>query len=271
VTEPFPVETVERLAQAKTLPVVETFGPTVQGEGALAGLPTMFVRLGYCDYRCEWCDSMFSVEPAQVSENAERLTAGEILERLRPGWFPGMYVTLSGGNPAIHDLTELVEILRYYSWRVAVETQGSIWRDWLATVDHLVVSPKPPSSGMATSRHREQTEAFLDAAQTWIPERQKRSIKIVVFDQKDLDWARELLVSRKAAMEWWDSFLSVGTPPITAWGAEWKHATSEAEVRRQVCDRYRWLCEAVAGDDAFVSTRVLPQLHVLAWSHSRGV
>src|SRR3954470_4973626 len=84
-----------------TFPVVEVFGPTVQGEGPDAGIPAYFVRFGGCDWRCTWCDSMHAVDPAEVRAHAERLTATEIVDRLRalpPG--PGLTV-LSGGNPAL--------------------------------------------------------------------------------------------------------------------------------------------------------------------------
>ena len=47
-----------------TLRVVEIFGPTIQGEGALIGEPTVFVRTGGCDYRCSWCDSLHAVDSA---------------------------------------------------------------------------------------------------------------------------------------------------------------------------------------------------------------
>src|SRR5881409_4014659 len=82
---------------------------TVQGEGALAGLPTLFVRFGGCDYRCSWCDSMYAVDPAQVRENATKMTAAEIVQGCvdlvgdgEPG---GLWVTLSGGNPALMDFS----------------------------------------------------------------------------------------------------------------------------------------------------------------------
>ena len=42
--------------------VSEIFGPTIQGEGALIGLPTVFVRTGGCDFRCSWCDSLHAVD-----------------------------------------------------------------------------------------------------------------------------------------------------------------------------------------------------------------
>ena len=56
--------------EVETFPVIEIFGPTIQGEGAEAGLPTHFVRLGGCDYRCSWCDTMYAVDPATVRANA---------------------------------------------------------------------------------------------------------------------------------------------------------------------------------------------------------
>src|SRR4051794_10337522 len=107
-----------------TLPVVEIFGPTVQGEGPDAGVPAYFVRFGGCDWRCTWCDSMHAVDPAEVRANAERLTVEQIVERvgrLSPG--PRL-VVLSGGNPALLELGALVVELHAQDLRVAVETQG---------------------------------------------------------------------------------------------------------------------------------------------------
>lgn len=42
---------------AKAIPVLEIFGPTIQGEGMVIGQKTMFVRTAGCDYSCSWCDS----------------------------------------------------------------------------------------------------------------------------------------------------------------------------------------------------------------------
>ena len=63
------------------MPVVEVFGPTIQGEGELAGIPTAFVRFGGCDYRCSWCDSLFAVLPEDVRK-APRMTPAEVAAAL---------------------------------------------------------------------------------------------------------------------------------------------------------------------------------------------
>ena len=43
--------------------ISEIYGPVIQGEGAVIGKPTVFVRTGGCDYRCSWCDSPYAVLP----------------------------------------------------------------------------------------------------------------------------------------------------------------------------------------------------------------
>jgi 7-carboxy-7-deazaguanine synthase len=242
---------------------MEVFGPTIQGEGDLAGEPTMFVRFGGCDYRCAWCDSMHAVEPALVREHAKRMDSMDVLLALtglvrggRPAW-----VTLSGGNPALLELGELVEVLQGEGFQVAVETQGSQWREWLANVDRLVVSPKPPSSGMVTPRHEHMTYRFIMRALAVAPDF-ACTLKIVVFDQADLIWAKRFLDQFELP---WRTYLSCGTArPVPG--------EPLALTRDLLGDRYRWLCEAVAGDpDLNSRVRVLPQLHVLAWGHALGV
>jgi 7-carboxy-7-deazaguanine synthase len=240
--------------QAKHWPIIEIFGPTIQGEGPEAGMPCLFVRFGGCDFRFSWCDSLHAVEPAQVRARSIRLGPNEIISRLHDLSAGPQWVILSGGNPALHELGPLVEQLRRAGYKSAVETQGSRWRDWLAEVDRLVVSPKPPSSGMATSKHREQLDRFMqEALAATFPE--KLAMKIVVFDEADLDWA----IDRFCEWPRVEPYLSVGTdqqPPATP---------------EQLGARYRWLCERVSGLPELADVRVLPQLHVIAWGHAQGV
>src|SRR5262245_39496571 len=126
---------------AKTFPVIEVFGPTIQGEGAEAGLPCCFVRLGGCDFRCSLCDTMYAVDPELVRAHATKMSASEIVSQVGELDGAASWVVLSGGNPALHELGGLTARLRAAGMKVAVETQGSIWREWLGDVDRLTISP----------------------------------------------------------------------------------------------------------------------------------
>jgi 7-carboxy-7-deazaguanine synthase len=238
----------------RTHPVIEIFGPTIQGEGAEAGLPTHFVRLGGCDYRCVWCDTMYAVDPKIVRRTARRMTAPQIIQAVqtlpgRPEW-----VTISGGNPALHGLSSVVDGLRDAGYKLAVETQGSTpWRRWLGNVDRLTVSPKPPSSGMVSAEHDAAFEAFMLAAMSAAD---RLVLKIVCFDEADVAWA-------KRRIEPWPElpvYFSAGTP-----------VPAPADIRAAVAGSYRWLCERVAADPELAAVRVLPQLHVIAWGEATGV
>jgi 7-carboxy-7-deazaguanine synthase len=235
------------------LPVVEIFGPTVQGEGPAAGRPAYFIRFGGCDFRCAWCDSLHAVEPAEV-RRALRLSIDDVLKRLgglRPG--PRL-VVLTGGNPVLLELGALVGALHAVDFEVAVETQGSVWRDWLTQVDNLVVSPKPPSSGMATTEHIRSFEAFLGRLRPGLP---PTTLKVVVFDTGDLEFARRVHATAPTL----PLLLSTGTDV----------GLSEIETLTRLSERFRWLCEATASQVDLADVRVLPQLHVIAWGTTRGV
>lgn len=243
-----------RRAADATFPVIEIFGPTVQGEGPDAGRPAYFVRFGGCDFRCSWCDSMYAVDPAEVRSNAERLSVGEVEERLSALETGPSLVVLSGGNPALLELGELVERLQAAGAEVAIETQGSVWREWLAVANRLVVSPKGPSSGMDTPGHRAQFAQFMARAAAASA---TYCLKVVVFDDRDLDYAAELTTQHPDV----PAFVSVGSDV----------GLPDEETRAGLLRRYRWLCEAVARRPELSRARVLPQLHVLAWGTARGV
>jgi 7-carboxy-7-deazaguanine synthase len=235
-----------------TLPVVEIFGPTIQGEGPEAGVPAHFVRFGGCDYRCNWCDSMHAVDPAEVRENAERLTVEQVVQRLGELPVGPELIVLSGGNPALLDLGALVLALQRDGRRVAVETQGSRWREWLADVDRLVISPKPPSSGMAGPGKMDALRAFMAN----VTPSSAAVLKIVVFDQADLDWAAARHHEHHLPL-----FLSAGTDV----------GLGDDETLVRLRERYRWLCETVARRPDLSKAHVMAQLHVIAWGTAQGV
>lgn len=244
--------------------VAEIFGPTIQGEGRQAGLPAYFIRLGGCDLRCSWCDSPHAV----LTEEVARLPQMDVIEILNhlcalddgPEW-----VVLSGGNPALLKLDELVQALHMVGLRVMVETQGTVFNSWLWAADELCMSPKPPSSGN-TVLHP-QLSMFLSK----FSETQKSSMyfKVVVFDDIDYEYAREV------HQEWprFDFFLSVGNDdPSLATVSQplgWE-CPSVKYTRKKVLEKTSWLMDKVKTDPQMSDVRVLPQLHVLAWGNQRG-
>jgi 7-carboxy-7-deazaguanine synthase len=254
VTMSDPAILAEQITSEPTFPLVEVFGPTIQGEGPDAGLPVYFMRFGLCDYRCDWCDSMYAVDPRQLRDaGVQRVTADaavSVLRSLPPG---AGRVVLSGGNPLVHDLGGVVLGLRAAGLDVAVETQGSIFRDWLADVDTVIVSPKPPSSLMATARHAEEHRKFLEACGDYGI---RVVFKYVAFNAADLQWALDHQATYGEPDQGDVFFLSVGTEP--------------GEDTDGILRRYRELAEDVARR-GITNAKVLPQLHVLIWGHARGV
>jgi len=248
----------EELESAQTYPVAEIFGPTIQGEGALAGKVTHFVRFGGCDYKCLWCDSAHAVLPESV-KGLNRLTQREIALQLfelpgTPDW-----ITLSGGNPAMHKgLEDLIEHLHLASYKVAVETQGTKFPEWLHKVDHITCSPKPPSSGMVNF---DDVDRFLETAPLT-----KTSLKVVVFD--DLDYEYAVTVHQEHPE--FPFYLSVGTLMGGLFG---NFRNGEIDRDIGILERYKWLVEKVledSDDGPMGNVSVFPQLHVLLWGHVRG-
>lgn len=115
--------------------VKEMFGPTLQGEGAHAGRAVVFLRFAACNLECPGCDTDFS------PENAVRMTASEIVDRLRvldTGNVARVVVT--GGEPTLQWDHELSVAVRGAGFRVHMESNGT--RVPGGAVDWLTVSPK---------------------------------------------------------------------------------------------------------------------------------
>lgn len=231
--------------------ISEIFGPTIQGEGALIGQPTVFVRTGGCDYRCDWCDTLHAVD-SRYRQNWTSMSAQDIMDEVQnlSGGKPLM-VSLSGGNPAIQPLGPLIKIGQAAGYRFALETQGSVVQDWFCDLDVLTLSPKPPSSAMDTDWG--VLKACVNAAENG----SKTVLKVVVFDEEDYQYARTVHAQHPHL----DFYLQPGN-----------HAASESDVVDQdgLNNRLLWLTDR-ALRDGWYEAHILPQLHVIMWGNKRGV
>src|SRR5699024_10253767 len=239
-----------------TIPVLEIFGPTIQGEGMVIGQKTMFVRTAGCDYSCSWCDSKFTWDGSE-KHNIRKMTAQEILDELiKEGGDHFGHVTISGGNPGLlPQLDALVDLLHMHGIKIALETQGSRWQPWFTKIDELTLSTKPPSSGMKTDF------AILDQIIESLCLEQKGSfsLKIVIFDEKDLDYARNVHKRYPTVA----LFLQVGNDDF--------ETTDQGEFLAYSLEKYERLIDNVMIDKELKHVRVLPQLHTYLWGDKRGV
>jgi len=260
------IDNMEDAKAIKKLPVIEIFGPVIQGEGSLAGRQTIFIRFGGCDYRCSWCDTLYAVTPELVKANSTYMTTDEIIykvNKLNPKRKRAdvSLITLSGGNPAMHDLYPLLERLREYGFETALETQGTITPKWLDLVDYITVSPKGPSSGMNFDYDKLVT--FLEDCKGKQP-----CIKIVVANMDDFrfaldidDLAEQILeVPRRCSPRYY--FYLQTCSPVSL--------DDKDDICSTILERTRWLIETNVkkGRGHF---RVMPQLHTMLYGQVRGV
>src|SRR5215213_1631607 len=184
--------------------VSEIFGVTCQGEGPVAGMPTVFVRTGACDMSCTWCDSRHAVDIRHKDEWQE-MTTDDVWHRVLniSKGYP-LLITLSGGNPALQPLEKLIDLGHQDGYTFALETQGTVARPWFFKLDHLVLSPKPPSSGMAINRTQLLNCLHLAG------ERPQVALKIVVFDEQDYLFARDVAAYFPSL----PCYLQAGTPLV---------------------------------------------------------
>jgi 7-carboxy-7-deazaguanine synthase len=236
--------------------VAEVFGPTIQGEGALIGQPTVFVRFGGCDYRCAWCDSLHAVLP-EHRPSWRKLTPTALLDAVWLLAAPPYWITLSGGNPALQNCHELLWRGQSLGYRFACETQGSIWPDWFTRLDHLVLSPKPPSSGetapLALLRDK------LGHGPT--PPLDRCSLKVVVADEVDLAFAEQVReIAAYYHLPFYLQPCNLNVDPDA----------DPALVLAASLDLYERLARQVMAR-GWSDVRVLPQLHVLLWGNRKGV
>lgn len=164
---------------------------SIQGEGKLAGVPSVFIRTTGCNLRCTWCDSpTTSWEP-----QGENLSVESILSRVAA--FHCSHVVLTGGEPMIASgVEELARELKNRNLHLTIETAATVWKDIVC--DLASISPKLSNStplGRASNewveRH-EESRINLDVIRRFMamPDYQ---LKFVVSAPNDLGEIDDLL------------------------------------------------------------------------------
>ena len=113
---------------------------SLQGEGSLAGVPSIFIRLAGCPLRCTWCDTKYAWDPAEGQE----MSSQQVLEAI--GEYPTRYVVITGGEPMVHEgVSELAAAILEKGYHLTIETAGIRFIDGLEA-DLMSISPKLSNS-----------------------------------------------------------------------------------------------------------------------------
>lgn len=154
-------------------PVMEHFY-TIQGEGVYSGCAAYFIRLAGCDVGCVWCD----VKESWPSEGFPLNSAEEMLSWVKSAG--SNLLVLTGGEPAMYDLTRITDLMKAAGIRVHIETSGAY--PLQGDFDWITVSPKKFKAPL--------TEVVFKA----------NELKVVVFNKSDFQWAETWIASAPQAM-----------------------------------------------------------------------
>ena len=215
---------------------------SIQGEGSLVGVPSVFIRTSGCSLRCAWCDTPYT---SWQPEGAD-LTLGQIVDEVKA--HPARHVVVTGGEPMIApEIIALTERLRGLGLHITIETAGTVFQ--LVACDLMSISPKLANStpnGPWAAQHdrlRIQPEVLLE-----LMGRYPYQLKFVIEKPGDLDEVRTLIGALEA-----DRSRVILMP--------------EGTDRNRLCERAVWLAE-ICKQEGF---RFSPRLHVELWGNRRGV
>lgn len=153
---------VKDIDTTSVLPVMEYFY-TIQGEGFYSGRAAFFIRLAGCDVGCVWCDVK---ESWDVNEHP--LVTLDFLEK-EVVTSRTNFVVITGGEPAMYDLTALINRLKKHAIEVAIETSGTY--KLIGAIDWYCFSPK---------KFKEPIEEAYQKA---------NELKIIINHPSDFEWA----------------------------------------------------------------------------------
>jgi 7-carboxy-7-deazaguanine synthase len=156
------VEVKENKIGTVVLPVMEDFY-TIQGEGFYQGHAAYFIRLGGCDVGCVWCD----VKESWDASHHPLVSISDIVARTKATGTEIAVIT--GGEPAMYDLTALTQSLREAGIKTNIETSGVY--PLTGTWDWVCFSPKKFKTP--------HTSVF----------KQANELKVIVYNKTDFEWA----------------------------------------------------------------------------------
>jgi 7-carboxy-7-deazaguanine synthase len=220
---------------------------SIQGEGRLTGVPSVFIRSSGCNLRCVWCDTPYT----SWNPNGKEMTLVEILHAIEG--YPLRHVVLTGGEPLLsHEIEELSAALKKAGAHVTIETAATIFKP--VSCDLVSMSPKLSNStpwqkqnGRFAAMH-EQHRLNYNVVQQFI-DGYDYQLKFVVDREQDFAEVHQVL----------DALKNVDTTRVLI--------MAQARNRRQLHEKSRWIVELCKKFGYGYS----PRLHIELYGNRRGV
>jgi 7-carboxy-7-deazaguanine synthase len=216
---------------------------SIQGEGMLVGVPSVFVRTSGCNLRCTWCDTPYT----SWNPEGQELTIEAIVEQAKS--YGASHAVVTGGEPMIAE--GVIELTHRLDMHVTVETAGTVYKP--VKCDLMSISPKL-SNSIPLDRDDGRWAAQHDRLR-YQPDVLKRlmteftyQLKFVVTAPVDLEEITRI-VEMTGADRARVVLMAEGTDSAT------------------LAERGRWIAE-VSKREGF---RFSPRLHVDLWGNRRGV
>ena len=216
---------------------------SIQGEGSLVGVPSVFIRTSGCNLRCSWCDTPYTSWQPEGTD----LELDQILDEVAA--HPARHVVVTGGEPMIApDIVALTGRLRARGLHITIETAGTVFAP--VACDLMSISPKLANSTPDDPRWGRQHERLRiqEAVLAELMARYEYRLKFVIARPDDLDEVRSLVESLGGERE---------RVILMAEGTEVE----------QLRERGLWLAE-ICKQEGY---RFSPRLHVDLWGARRGV
>ncbi len=236
-----PAPSGARASKRPVLKIAEIFY-SIQGEGSLVGVPSVFVRTSGCNLRCSWCDTPYT----SWTPEGDELSLDCIVAKV--AIYPSRHVVITGGEPMIaREIVALTKRLRALNRHITIETAGTVFQP--VHCDLMSISPKLSNStpqGRWAAQH-ERLRVRLDALARLIAE-YAYQLKFVITRPEDLAEVSDL---------------------VTRLGAAREHVVlmPEGTARDVLRERGLWLAE-ICKQQGY---RFSPRLHVDLYGNRRGV
>jgi 7-carboxy-7-deazaguanine synthase len=215
---------------------------SIQGEGMLTGVPSVFIRTSGCNLRCQWCDTPYT----SWNPEGRDMTQDEILSEVRA--HHASHAVVTGGEPMIAPgIVELTQALKQLGMHITIETAGTVHKP--VTSDLMSISPKLANStpaGQWAAQH--DRLRYQPGVLKQLMNEYDYQLKFVVSAPEDLAEIEATLKETGARRD---------RVVLMAEG-------TDAAV---IGERARWITE-ICKREHF---RYSPRLHIDLWGNRRGV